>query len=980
MYFGYPRAHEDDPLRSVQAALSILEALDQVNDHLEATYQVRLAVRVGIHTGVAVVEKMAEGGGQGPLALGPTPNLAARLQALAVPNSVVISIDTYRLVEGHVICQALGALTLRGWPQPLEVFRVLQTGDARTRFAARAAGGLTPMVGRTHELGVLCEQWYRARSGHGHVVLVSGEAGIGKSRLLHALKDQLDTETHTLMECQGSPYYQHTSFWPLTELLQRIFQWQPEETTAEKQSKLEQSVERLLNVSDESIPLLAALLGLPQPEGGHPSLSVTPQRQRQKTLETLVALFDAWAAQQPLVLLVEDLHWIDPSSRHCLELLIDHVQATAMLIVVTSRPTEPPSWVMRPHVTPLNLGRLEPTLVDEMIRHTSGDSTLRVDVRQHIASITDGVPFFVEEVTKLTLEMGQEQKGRDAGAEIASTLTIPATLQDMLMARLDQAGPSKAVAQLGAVLGRTFDYEFLRVIAASDEETLQEALQRLVAADLIYQQTLPPRATYNFKHALIRDIAYQSLLRRTRQEYHQRIAQALEEQFSETASTHPELLAHHYSEAGLNEQAVSYWQRAGRLAINRSAHAEAINHLTKGLEVLSGLPETRERTQHELGLQTTLGSALIAIKGYAAPEVEQAYTRARELCQQLGETPRLLQVLLGLQAFYLVRGKFETARELGEQSLALAMRIDNPARLTNIHYAMGLNLVHLGEFITARSHLEQGVMHYDPQHHHAHHSLQDPGVVCLAYGAWALWWLGYPDQALNRLHEALLLAQQLAHPFSLVFAHYCKALIHRERREAQAAYEQAQAAIALSTEQGFPFWGAGATILQGWALIEQGQREEGQTQMHQGLAAWRSTGAEIGLTYWSALLAEAYGSVEQSNEGLAMLAEAQAVGANTGERLYEAELYRIQGELLLRQSPENQDAADVSFRQAIAVARRQQAMSLTLRAVMSLTQLWQHQGKRAAAYDLLAPIYGWFKEGFDAAELRRAKKRLEELS
>ena len=595
----------------------------------------------------------------------------------------------------------------------------------------------------------------------------------------------------------------------------------------------------------------------------------------------------------------------------------------------------------------------------------------------------------------MVLESGllQEHEDHYTLARPLPPLAIPTTLQDSLMARLDRLSAVKTVAQLGATIGRTFSYALLQAVAALEEAVLQRSLQQLVAAELMYQYGEGPQATYAFKHALVQDTAYQTLLRSTRRQYHQRIAQAFVEHFAATAETQPELVAHHYTEAGLPQQAMAYWQRAGQRAIEHSAYVEAISHLTQGLEVLHTLPDSLERTQDELGLQTALGSALIAIKGYAAPEVEHTYTRARALCQHLGDTPRLLQVLLGLHAFYVVRGNFHTARELGEQCLALVQHVHSPTRLLNVHYALGVTFFHLGEFVAARAHLEQGMALYDAQYHRPHPNLQDPGVICLGYGAWALLVLGYPDQALTRVQEARRLAQQLAHPFSLAFALHCVSCLHQLRREVQDTQEQAQAVLTLSTDQGFPFWKAYNTVVQGWAFVAQG-RDNGIAQMHQGLRAWQALGAEVGRTWSWGMLAEAYERVGHIEAGLTVLADALAAVARTGERLWEAELYRLKGELLLQSGaqppasevvppdaplPLSDTAAEACLHYALAIARRQQSKLWELRAARSLSRLWWQQGKRQAAYELLAPIYSWFTEGFDTADLQEAKALLTEL-
>jgi predicted ATPase len=619
-----------------------------------------------------------------------------------------------------------------------------------------------------------------------------------------------------------------------------------------------------------------------------------------------------------------------------------------------------------------------------MVRLVAGGKLLPAEVVQHIVGQTDGVPLYVEEMTKLVLESGlvQAREDRYALTGPLPALAIPTTLRDALMARLDRLTTAKAVAQLGATFGRTFNYELLCAVAQLDEITLQRELGRLVEAELLYQRGQPPQATYLFKHALIQEAAYQSLLKSTRQQYHERTAQVLAERFPETVEAQPELLAHHYTEAGLSAQAIPYWQRAGQRASERSAYVEAIAHLTRGLEVLNTLPDTPERTQQELVLQTTLGPALLATKGYAAPEVGRVYARAQELCQQVGETPQIFSTLYGLYYFHVIRAEFHRARELAEQLLRMAQHHQDHSFLLLAHLALAGALFHLGELTLCRTYLEQGIALYDAQQHHAlafRYGI-DPGVYFLAYAARPLWLLGFPEQARTRIREALTLARTLAHPFSLAFTLHWTTTIHQWRREAPAAQEQAEVSMAFSREQGFALWVPGGTVLRGWALTEQGHIEEGITQMRQGMTAWQATGAEVDRPYYLALLAEGYGKAGQAEAGLRVLAEALAVTEAIEERYYEAELNRLQGVLLLACSTEQHAEAETCFRQALDIARRQQAKSWELRAAMSLARLWQQQGKRDAARHLLAPIYGWFTEGFDTTDLQEAKVLLDELA
>jgi predicted ATPase len=680
----------------------------------------------------------------------------------------------------------------------------------------------------------------------------------------------------------------------------------------------------------------------------------------------------------------EDLHWADPSPLENIGLLVEQVPTAPMLIVLIFRPQFVPPWPNRSHMTPITLNRLERPQVEVMIKQLGGGKALPAEVVQHVVARTDGVPLYVEELTKMLLESDllQEEAGHYALAGELSGVAIPATLQDSLMARLDRLPMVREVAQLGAVLGREFAYEMLKALAAVEESTLQDRLGQLVGAELLYQRGRPPRAKYMFKHALIQDAAYASLLKRTRQQYHQQIAQMLEAEFPETVEAEPELLARHFTEAGLNEQAVGYWLQAGKRATQRSANVEAINHLSKGLEVLMTLPDTLERALQELDLQTTLGPVFMAVKGQSSPDTERAYARARELCQQVGETPQLFPVLHGLWRFYMVRADLQTTRELAEQLFTLAQRVQDSALLLEAHRVLGLTVFWLGEMASARAHLEQGMVLYDPQQHRSHAFVygQDPGVACRSLAAWPIWVLGYPDQALQNVHEALTLAEELTHPFSLVYALAMAAVVHSFRRETQAAQERAEAQMTLSTEQGFAFWLAWGTILRGWAITMQGEVAEGIAQIREGLVAHQVTGAELNRPYFFSLLAEAYGEVGQPEEGLTVLAEALAIVDKTGERCWDAELHKRKGELLLMQQAQKEGEAEECFQKALDIARRQQAKSFELRAAMSLSRLWQEQGKREEAHKLLEEIYGCFTEGFDTADLKEAKVLLEELA
>jgi class 3 adenylate cyclase/predicted ATPase len=976
VYFGYPLAHEDDAQRAVWAGLAMIEAMGALATRLEQQQGVRLAIRVGIHTGPVVVGEMGAGGRREQLALGETPNVAARLESLAAPNTMVISAASHQLVQGYFICDDLGAHALKGVDTPLQVYRVVGESGAQSRLDVPSPRGLTPLVGREAEVTLLLDRWAQVKDGLGQVVLLSGEAGIGKSRLVQVLKDHLTGEPHSRLECRCSPYHINSALYPVIDLWQRVLQFETVEAPADKLRKLEQMLAQYHLPLVETVPLFAALLSLPADR--YPTLALTPPQQKQKTLEALLALLVAWTAQEPLLLIVEDLHWVDPSTLEFLSLLIDQGPTARILTLCTFRPQFPPPWPSRAHIAQLTLTRLPRPQVGRMVTAVTGGKALPTEVVQQIVTRSDGVPLFVEELTELVLVSGLLREHEDHYALTGPLLplAIPATLQDALMARLDQLAAAKAAAQLGATLGRQFSYELLRAVSPLDELELWRGLVQLVRAEVLYQRGALPQATYLFKHALIQEAAYQSLLKSTRQHYHQRIAEVLAAQFPETTATQPELLAHHYTEAGLQAEALPYWHQAGQRAIGRSAYAEAHAHLTTGLELLAIVPETPTRHQHELSLLIDLVWVLMATKGQAAPELEPVFTRAAALCQQGGESPQRFAVLKGLSVFHYMRAEYQAAQAVAEQLLDLAQHQHAPALLLEAHIRLGQTLFNIGAFAPARTHLEQARALFDARGD----ATRDSETLCLRQLGRALCMLGYPEQAMQRSQEALTMAHALAHPFHLVETLFASALIQRYRRAWQTVQAHAEAMLALATEHGFVRHVAQGALFRGMALAGQGQSAAGLAQMRQGLAAYQATGSVVGMSGHLAQLAEAYGQMGQVEEGMPLLAEALAMVDTMGERHTEAELHRLHGELLLRQAVPEAQAAEACFQQALDVARRQQAKWWELRAAMSLARLWQRQGKRAEARELLAEIYGWFTEGFDTADLQDAKALLEELA
>ena len=845
------------------------------------------------------------------------------------------------------------------------------------------------MQGREDELATLADRWAQARAGQGGVVLMAGEPGIGKSRLIWALQQHVAQSPDAfLIRMSCSPYFMNTAFYPVVQQLERVLEFGPDDSVEQRLDKMDGLLAQYGFDLPTVVPLLARLLAVPF-QGRYPPLDLPTDRQRQLTIDALITITLMRADYQPLLVVVEDLHWIDPSSLDLLTQLIEHVPQTRQLVVLSFRPEFVPPWPEGPGLERLNLNRLDREASVRIVTEIAG-MPVPIELLDQLVEKADGVPLYLEELTKLVNEQGLIRDGNGGldPARPKPVLAIPATLADSLTARLDRLADAKGVAQLGAAIGRQFSYELLAAVskttASVDSRALRRNLARLVDAGLLFVEHNPRGETYTFNHALVQDAAYGSLLRTTRLQYHRHIAQALTEHFPAMVETAPELLAHHYTQAGMMAEAVPCWLSAGERALHGSANPEAIAHLTTGLDLLADLPAGPERAGVELQFRLTLGPAYMAIRGYAAPEVEACYQRARELCRELGDTPQLVPVLHGLWTYHIVRAQHPSAFALGEQVLQLGAATNDDGLLLQGNMEVGWSHFFLGELELAREHLERVLALYDHERHNSHAFTYGDNPATSARSALAsvLWLLGYPDQALRSSEENLAVLRSLVqHPYSVAFGFTVAAFLRQYLGDPSAARALAEEAVVISEAHGLAFIGAMASMFEGWARTREGELDEGMAQMRRGLAAQLATGAELARPYWLWLLAEVCQRTGAAREGLALLDDADATVEHTHDRYWEAEIHRLRGQLLLATAePAAPASAEACYRRALEVARRQGARSLELRAAVSLSRLWQAADRHGEAHELLAPIYERFTEGLDHPELREAAALLDELS
>jgi class 3 adenylate cyclase/predicted ATPase len=982
-YFGYPQAHEDDAEWAVRAALGLTAAIPTLQIRSDAPLQ----VRVGIATGLVVVgDLVGRGDAQERGVVGDTPNLAARLEALADPGRVVIAEGTRRLARGLFDYDDLGRVPLKGLSDPVQAWRVLGLRAVESRFEAQHETSLTPLVGRDEELDLLLRRWRRAASGEGCVVLLSGEPGIGKSRLTVALEERLGNERHTRLRRFCSPQHGDSALYPIVMQLERAAGFARHDAPQARLDKLES----LLGAQpghESDLQLLAELLSIPTGDRW-PPLDWTPQRKKEKTFEALLRQVEMLSRRQPVLAVYEDVHWIDPSSRELLDMTVVRVADLPVLLVITFRPEFHPPWTGLSHVSTLSLGRLGRREGAALAALVANESPLTEDITAEIVERTDGIPLFVEELTKAVLEAGAQGAGgkETLAAAPLSALSVPATLHASLIARLDRLGPAaKETAQVAAVIGREFSYELLMPVAEKSEPDLRSALDRLAHSGLVFCRGMPPQATFVFKHALVRDAAYGTLLRGRRQALHARVVAALEQQFPDVVATEPERLAQHCAEAGLAEKAIGYCLMAGQRSLARSATAEAVAQLRRGLALLSGVGDDGRRLEQELELQSALGRALMATMGHGSAEMADAYARARELCERLQRRQQLVPVLFGQCMYEFARGELDLALEHAAAMRRLAEAENDSRVLVTSCRMIGQLQWWRGEFGDARARLEEGLALFDPADRpfYAAVSLQDAQAQMLNFLSGVLGALGYLDQSRARADEALAVARRLAQPFTLALALWRSVpdMVRVGRSDIaseSAALTRAEELEALVAEQNFRGLRGVGLIHRGWCRAAMGQTQEGIALLEEGFAVYRKSEMRLALSWYLTLLADADRRAGRSAVALAPLAEALDAVDAYQERWFEAEIHRLRGELLLE--TEDHASAEACFRTAIDIARRQNAKLWELRSSVSLAWMLRDQGKRREARDLLAPVYDWFTEGFGTPDLIEAKALLDALN
>lgn len=981
-YFGYPKAHEDDAEQAIRAGLAIVEAVAGLRQGGRPALQ----TRVGIASGMVVVgDLIGKGAAQEQAAFGETPNLAAHLQGMAKPGAIVVCPSTHNLTEGYFDFKEMRSVRVKGLPEPITVWQVLGASGIESRFEARHKKRLIPLVGREEEIELLMRRWRRAAQGEGRVVLLTGEPGIGKSHIALAFEERLQSEPHASIRHFYSAHHTNSALFPIIGHLARAARFERSDTAAEKLAKLSALLANSVPDVDETVELLAYLLSLPT-DGRHRISELSAQKRKEKTFSALLAQMEAISARRPLLILYEDVHWIDPTSLELLTLTIERIPRTRTLLLVTARPDFVPPWPRHAHVTTISLPRLDRSEGAELIERVTAGKALPQIVIDEILARTDGVPLFVEELTKALTESGllSEQNGRYVLTGPLPTLAIPKTLQASLLARLDRLSSPRELAQIGAAIGREFSYELLNAVAKIPRDRLEDGLRQLIRAELVFQRGEIPDAVYTFKHALVRDAAYSGLLREKRAHLHATIANTLEQGFADVIESQPETVARHYTEGGLIEKAVPFWLRAAKNAAKRSANLEAIAHLQRGIDVLARLPDGVAKDRLELDLHVALGPCLIATQGPASAKAVATFARARELCERLSDPPEYLQVLFWIATASVIRGELPQAREATATVLGLAQaRGDRPA-LLNALRGLGMIVLFMGCPADARELTDRAVEAFNASSEAdrlaAQVAGQDAGAAGLALMSWALWLLGHVDEAAAKISAALERADAVQHPHTQAYATYYAAILHALRGDPAIAHRHAERCLALSEQHEFRHWRGLSRAIKGICMSALDGSADALDEVTRSLEEYRAGGYQLGTTALHALLCSALLSRGEAERATETIEQGLLTCERNSERIFEAELYRLKAQALLAGgAPEARAQAQSLLDKALSVARSQQARSLELRVATDLAALWSAQGRREEAIECLTPVYFSFTQGFRTPDVTQARELMERL-
>jgi class 3 adenylate cyclase/predicted ATPase len=975
-YFGYPVAQEDSAVQAVHAALEIVDTVAKLRTELGGALQ----VRIGIATGTVVISELLVSEISAEQAtIGETPNLAARLQTLAKPGTILICPDTRQLTGGYFNYRDIGPLSLKGWASPISAFQVLGTSGVEGSFEAMHSDKLPPLFGREEEIDQLVRRWRHATTEEGRVVVLTGEPGIGKSHIALALKERLHSESHTTLRYFCSAHHSHSALFPFINQLERAAGFRHNDSPTEKLAKLNALLAPSTDNS-EHVAVLASLFALPI-DNRSGLKDLTPQKRKEKTFEALLAQLDTLAARQPVLVIFEDVHWIDPTSLELLAATVEHIPQLRALLLVTARPQFMAPWPSYPHLTTIALARLGRRDCAALVLGVTGGKKLPKEVMDQILAHTDGVPLFIEELTKMVLEGGllREWDGGYVLEGPLPPLAIPTSLQASLTARLDRLAPVREVAQIGAVVGREFHYELLNAVAGLPKQKLAEALDQLVRSELMFRRGDIPHSVYTFKHVLVRDAAYAGLLKSRRVHLHAAIAKSLEQEFPEVVQTQPEIVAYHYTQASAYAKALHYWYEAGKQSATRSAHKEAVSHLKQGLNQIPNIDDPTLRNKSELLLQTSLGHSLRAIEGWSTDSVKHAYTRALQLCKESGLDEHAFPAVFGLWTWNYLRAALGEARALAQHLLNTAETIDDSVCKVLAREALGFTLFAQGNLVGAHAELERGISLCEDSKAAAYLDLsaQDPRVHLRSYDGMALWLLGYPDRALRICAEARRYADASQHPFSQAIARTVNLRVHQFRDDAAVVADQANSAIAYCEEHGFVHYLAMARILRGWARASQGEFEQGIVEIQEGLEEERATGALLLESYSLGLLADACIKTKRYADAFEFLEQARSrLDDDNSVRFYAAEIYRLLGETCLRLG-QNLDQAKHYFARGLEIAREQKAKSFELKLCLSLCNSYALRGEAGKGHSELKEIYRSFNEGFDTADLVKARAMLE---